>query len=144
MPHVFAAYTSRTTKRKNEGFAACRLLFTMLYLNFNDKQNKKYCFSKSREHKAYALRSPKINREHTRMPAYRFYYNTAFMYNNTFEALFLTSTCLQSDFLCTQTVAPHLGLCMAAHDSSSQIAPNRELFTNYLMHYVLQYVYNKK
>ena len=36
------------------------------------------------------------------------------MYNNTFEALFLTSKRTQSDFLWTQTVAPHRGFCMAA------------------------------
>ena len=33
-------------------------------------------FGKSREHTAYALRSPKISREHTRMPAYHCHYNT--------------------------------------------------------------------
>ena len=32
----------------------------------------------------------------------------SFMYNNTFEALFLTSTCTHSGFLWTQTVAPHI------------------------------------
>ena len=63
----------------NEGFAACRLIFTMLYLTFNDKQNKPIFFSKSREHTAYALRSPKISREHTRMPAYHCHYNTVYM-----------------------------------------------------------------
>ena len=35
-----------------------------------------FFFSKSREHTAYALRSPKISREHTRMPAYHCHYNT--------------------------------------------------------------------
>ena len=39
------------------------------------------------------------------------------MYNNTFEALFLTSKCTQSGFLWTQTVAPHRGFCMAAQSS---------------------------
>ena len=33
----------------------------------------------------------------------------SFMYNNTFEALFLTSKC--RGFLWTQTVAPHRGFC---------------------------------
>ena len=37
------------------------------------------------------------------------------MYNSTFEALFLTLKCTQIDFLWTQTVAPHPGICMAAH-----------------------------
>ena len=38
----------------------------------------------------------------------------SFMYNNTFEALFLTSKCTKRDFLWTQTVAPHRGFCKAA------------------------------
>ena len=37
-------------------------------------------FGKSREHTAYALRSPKISREHTRMPAYHCHYNTDYVY----------------------------------------------------------------
>ena len=57
------------------------------------------------------------------------------MYNNTFEAVFLTrNVCTESDFLWAQTVAPHPGFCMAAQrrfrsayaDSTSQIVPNRE------------------
>ena len=56
------------------------------------------------------------------------------LYNITFEALFLMSKCTQSDFLWTQTVAPHHAFSMAAQrrfrsaysDYSSQIAPNRE------------------
>ena len=54
----------------------------------------------------------------------------SFMYNNTFEALFLTSKCTKRGFLWTQTVAPHRGFCKAAQrryrifstwaDSSSQ------------------------
>ena len=38
-----------------------------------------------------------------------------FMYNNTFEALFLTSKCTKRGFLWTQTVAPHHGFCKAAY-----------------------------
>ena len=38
----------------------------------------------------------------------------SFMYNNTFEALFLTSKCTKRGFLWTQTVAPHRGFCKAA------------------------------
>ena len=38
----------------------------------------------------------------------------SFMYNYTFEALFLTSKCTQSDFLWMQTVAPHPGFSKAA------------------------------
>ena len=38
----------------------------------------------------------------------------SFMYNNTFEALFLTSKCTKKGFLWTQTVAPHRGFCKAA------------------------------
>ena len=85
----------------------------------------------------------------------------SFMYNNTFEALFLTLKCTKRGFLWTQTVAPHRGFCKAAQrryrifsawaDSSKEmkimknkIAPNCEYFTNHLMQYVLQYVYNKK
>ena len=50
----------------------------MLYLTYNVMTNKLIiCFGKSREHTAYALRSPKISREHTRMPAYHCHYNTA-------------------------------------------------------------------
>ena len=73
----------------------------------------------------------------------------SFMYYITFESLFLTSKCTQSDFLWTQTVAPHRGFCMAAQkryrfcsacsDFTSQTAPNRELFTNHLMQYGIQY-----
>ena len=37
-----------------------------------------------------------------------------FMYNNTFEALFLTSKCTKRGFRWTQTVAPHRGFCKAA------------------------------
>ena len=49
----------------------------MLYLTYNVMTNKLIIiFGKSREHTAYALRSPKISREHTRMPAYHCHYNT--------------------------------------------------------------------
>ena len=37
----------------------------------------------------------------------------SFMYNSTFEAVFLMSKCTQSDFLWTQTVTRHPGFCMA-------------------------------
>ena len=37
-----------------------------------------------------------------------------FMYNNTFEALFLTSKYTKRGFLWTQTVAPHRSFCKAA------------------------------
>ena len=37
----------------------------------------------------------------------------SFVYNNTFEALFLTSKCTKRGFLWTQTVAPHRGFCKA-------------------------------
>ena len=75
----------------------------------------------------------------------------SFMYNNTFEAPFLTSKCTKMGFLWTQTVAPHCGFCKAATEFSPlelilvhKIAPNCEYFTNHLMQYVLQYFYNKK
>ena len=78
----------------------------------------------------------------------------SFMYNNTFDALFLTSKCTKRGFLWTQTVAPHRGFCKAAQrryrifstwaDSIvHKIAPNCEYFTNRLMQYVLQNFYNK-
>ena len=38
----------------------------------------------------------------------------SFMYNNTFEAPFLSSKCTKRGFLWTQTVAPHRGFCKAA------------------------------
>ena len=41
----------------------------------------------------------------------------SFVYNITFEALFLMSKCTQSDFLWMQTVAPHRGFYMAAQRS---------------------------
>ena len=62
----------------------------------------------------------------------------SFMYNNTFEALFLTSKCTKSGFLWTQTVAPHRGFCKAAQrryrmfstwaDSSSQNRTKLRIF----------------
>ena len=67
----------------------------------------------------------------------------SFMYNNTFEALFLTSKCTKRGFLWTQTVAPHHGFCKAAQRRYRFfplelilvhiIAPNCEYFTNHLM-----------
>ena len=52
----------------------------MLYLTYNVMTNKIIIiFVKSREHTAYALGSPKISREHTRVPAYHCHYNTAGM-----------------------------------------------------------------
>ena len=49
----------------------------MLYLTYNVMINKIIIIVvKSREHTAYALGSPKISREHTRMPAYHCHYNT--------------------------------------------------------------------
>ena len=62
----------------------------------------------------------------------------SFMYNNTFEALFLTSKCTKRGFLWTQTVAPHRGFCKAAQrryrifstwaDSSSQNRTKLRIF----------------
>ena len=61
-----------------------------------------------------------------------------FMYNNTFEALFLMSKCTKRSFLWTQTVAPHRGFCKAAQrcyrnfstwaDSSSQNRTKLRIF----------------
>ena len=62
----------------------------------------------------------------------------SFMYNNTFEALFLTSKCTKGGFLWTQTVAPHRCFSKAAQrsyrifstwvDSSSQNRTKLRLF----------------
>ena len=62
----------------------------------------------------------------------------SFMYNNTFEALFLTSKCTKRGFLWTQTVVPHRGFCKAAQrryrifstwaDSSSQNRTKLRIF----------------
>ena len=62
----------------------------------------------------------------------------SFMYNNTFEALFLTSKCTKRGFLWTQTVAPHRGFFKAAQrryrifstwaDSSSQNRTELRIF----------------
>ena len=62
----------------------------------------------------------------------------SFMYNNTFEALFLTSKCTKRGFLWTQIVAPHRGFCKAAQrryrifstwaDSSSQNRTKLRIF----------------
>ena len=62
----------------------------------------------------------------------------SFMYNNTFEALFLMSKCTKRGFLWTQTVAPHSGFCKAAQrryrifstwaDSSSQNRTKLQIF----------------
>ena len=82
----------------------------------------------------------------------------SFMYNNTFEALFLTSKCTKRGFLWTQTVAAGANITAVSvrpHRGATEfsplelilvhkIAPNCEYFTNHLMHYVLQYFYNKK
>ena len=63
----------------------------------------------------------------------------SFMYNNTFEALCLTSKCTKRGFLWTQTVAPHRGATEFSPLKLSlvhNIAPNCEYFTNHLMQYV--------
>ena len=62
----------------------------------------------------------------------------SFMYNNNFEALFLTSKCTKRGFLWTQTVASHRGFCKAAQrryrifstwaDSSSQNRTKLRIF----------------
>ena len=62
----------------------------------------------------------------------------SFMYNNTFEALLLTSKCTKRGFLWTQTVAPHRGFCKPAQrrfrifstwaDSSSQNRTQLRIF----------------
>ena len=64
----------------------------------------------------------------------------SFMYNNTFEALFLflTSKCTNRGVLWTQTVAPHRGFCKAAQrryrmfstwaDSSSKYRTKLRIF----------------
>ena len=62
----------------------------------------------------------------------------SFMYNNTFESLFLTSKCTKRGFLWTQTVAPHRGFCKTAQrryrifstwaDSSSQNRTKLRIF----------------
>ena len=62
----------------------------------------------------------------------------SFMYNNTFEAIFLTSKCTKRGFLWTQTVAPHRGFCKPAQrryrifctwaDSSSQNRTKLRIF----------------
>ena len=102
---------------RNECFAACRLIFTMLYLTFNDKQNKHIFFSKSREHTAYAvtLRSPKISREHTRMPAYHCHYNTdcsmAFVSSVVCNYTHYYPVNPSSDNFHTATVAPSSDHC---------------------------------
>ena len=79
----------------------------------------------------------------------------SFMYNNTFEARFLTSTKLPKGAFFGRKQWRHTAVSVRPHRGATEfsplelilvhkIAPNCEYFTNHLMQYVLQYFYNKK
>ena len=75
-------------------------------------------------------------------------------FNNTFEALFLTSKCAKGAFFGHKQWR-HIAVSVRPHRGATEfsplelilvhkIAPNCEYFTNHLTQYVLQYFYNKK